>query len=152
MTTVSLADERALRMRRAFFGPLTRLLNPLIRRMAERSASGMVGLVSHRGRRSGRIYSTPVAIGSAGGVFLIPLTFGSTSDWCRNVVASGGCSVTWRGQQYMTDQAEVVDDAAIGADLGAAFGLLTRFGLSSMGTHRFLRLRVQSRQPVMKAA
>jgi hypothetical protein len=81
MSTIAISSHRALRARRAFFAPLTRLLNPTIRRIAGRSGVPLLGLVSHRGRRSGRTYSTPVGVGSTGEAFLIPLTFGSSSDW-----------------------------------------------------------------------
>jgi hypothetical protein len=54
------APDVALQARRAFFGPLTRLLNPAIRRLAGRSGVPLLGLVHHQGRRSGRTYATPV--------------------------------------------------------------------------------------------
>ena len=92
MSTIALSNDRALRARRAFLSPLTRLLNPTIRRIAGRSGVPLLGVVSHRGRRSGRTYTTPVSVGSTRDAVLIPLTFGSTSDWCRNVLAAGDSS------------------------------------------------------------
>ena len=80
--------DRALTVRRAVFGPLTRLLNPAIRRLAGRAGVPLLGLVYHHGRRSGRTYATPVGAGSTGAALLIPLTFGSGSDWCRYAAAA----------------------------------------------------------------
>ena len=139
--TVGSTPDRSLQARRAFFGPLTRLLNPPIRRLAGRSGVPLLGLVSHQGRRSGRTYVTPVGVGSTGTAFLIPLTFGPASDWCRNVLAAGGCSITWHGQQFAADQAEVVDDLAAQVEVQAAFGPLPRLLFRLMALHQFLRLR-----------
>jgi len=74
---------------------------------------------------------------------LIPLTFGAGSDWCRNVLAAGGCKIIWRGREYTTDEPQLVQDIVVQADLNAAFGPLTRLQLQAMGTHQFLRLRIQ---------
>ena len=145
MSTLASSSDRALRARRAFFSPLTRLLNPTIRRIAGRSGVPLLAVVSHRGRRSGRMYSTPIGAGSTGDAFLIPLTFGSTSDWCRNVLAAGGCTVRWNGHEYAADDARVVDDVSAVEELNAAFGPLTRIFLRAQGTREFLRLRFSDR-------
>jgi deazaflavin-dependent oxidoreductase (nitroreductase family) len=145
MSSTAVSSDRALRARRAFFSPLTRLLNPMIRRIAGRSGMPLLAIVSHRGRRSGRTYSTPIAIGSTGNRFLIPLTFGSNSDWCRNVLAAGGCTVKWKGREYATDEAGVVNDVSAREDVSTAFGQLTRRFLRAQGTREFLSLRVLGR-------
>jgi deazaflavin-dependent oxidoreductase (nitroreductase family) len=132
----------ALSRRRRFFGPLTRVLNPLIRRLAGGSHTPLFSLVFHQGRRSGRTYSTPVGLGSTGETFLIPLTFGVDADWCRNVLAAGRCLVTSHGRNYVVLQPEVVNDLSVPAELSAAFDPIQRQALRIMGTHTFLRLRV----------
>ena len=142
VTTISLESDRALGARRAFFGPLTRMLNPLMRRLAGRPGQPLLGVVYHVGRHSGRTYATPVGIGSTGAAMLIPLTFGAGSDWCRNVLAAGGCKITWRGREYTTDEPQLVRDNFVQAELNAAFGPLARLQLRAMGTHQFLRLRI----------
>jgi hypothetical protein len=101
ITTAEHRRDRALAARRAFLAPLTRLLNPLIRQMAGRAGVPLIGLVRHRGRRSGTMYLAPVAIGTTDTAFLIPLTFGPRSDWCRNVLASGACEVRLCGVDYL---------------------------------------------------
>ena len=147
ITTAEHRRDRALTARRAFFGPLTRVLNPLIRRAAGRAGVPLLGLVRHRGRRSGTMYLAPVAIGSTEAVFLIPLTFGTRSDWCRNVLASGACEVTLRGVTYVAQDAEVVDDVVVRGERDAAFNPVLRFFLAAQGIHQFLRLRKRPPAP-----
>jgi hypothetical protein len=89
----------------------------------------------------------PVAVGTAEAVFLIPLTFGPGSDWCRNVLASGGCEVKLRGAEYLTRNAEVVDDFSVRSEIQAAFNPVLRFFLSAQGIHQFLRLRNAAQTP-----
>lgn len=63
------------------------------------------GLLHHRGRKSGAEYSTPINIfHTSPGHWRISLTYGSNSDWVRNVLAAGGCDVTTRGRRiHLTD-------------------------------------------------
>jgi deazaflavin-dependent oxidoreductase (nitroreductase family) len=141
ITTAEHRRDRALAARRAFFGPLTRVLNPLIRHMSGRAGVPLIGLVRHRGRRSGAPYLAPVAIGTTQTEFLIPLTFGAGSDWCRNVLKSGSCEVKLRGVEYLAQDAEVVDDLSVRNELEAAFNPVLRYLLAAQGIHQFLRLR-----------
>src|SRR5712691_11067898 len=151
ISAIRTGHEVALRVRRAFFGPLTRVLNPLIRRSAGASHSPFVGLIYHQGRRSGRTYATPVGLGSTGAAFLIPLTFGAEADWCRNVLAASQCSVKWRGGTYIALEPQVVNDASVPAELAVAFDPFQRLAFRAMGTHQFLRLRLRESLPVSRA-
>ena len=85
---------------RAVMGRMTRVLNPLLGRMAGRKHLKMAAQIHHQGRRSGKPYMTPASARLDGTTFWIPLTFGPGSDWCRNVRAAGGCSITWNGVEY----------------------------------------------------
>ena len=140
--------DRATARRRAVLGPLTRLLNPRVLRLAGRTGLPLFGIVHHRGRRSGRPYATPLGTRGFRGGFLIPLTFGPEADWCRNVLAAGGCVVEWNGARWTTSDPEVVEAATVRAELLAAMGRMERFLIRAMGTRRFLRLRVVSAEPV----
>jgi deazaflavin-dependent oxidoreductase (nitroreductase family) len=53
-------------------------------------------IVTHVGRRSGRSYRTPVNVFRDGERYVFALTYGSDSDWVRNVVAAGGCEIETR--------------------------------------------------------
>jgi len=86
--------------------PMTKLLNPLIRKFAGRPHFRIAAQIQHVGRRSGRTYLTPASARLSGDVILIPLTFGNQSDWSRNVRAAGGCSVRLNGRHYETAQPE----------------------------------------------
>lgn len=57
-------------------------------------------VVIHRGRKSGRTFRTPLWAFRRRDGFVIALTYGSTSDWVRNVLAAGGCEVLARRRHY----------------------------------------------------
>jgi hypothetical protein len=55
------------------------------------------GILTHVGRKSGRVCRTPVNVFRAPEGFLIALTYGRDSEWVRNVVAAGACQLETRG-------------------------------------------------------
>jgi deazaflavin-dependent oxidoreductase (nitroreductase family) len=57
-----------------------------------------LGLVIHRGRRSGRRFETPVNVFRTEDGYVLALTYGPDTDWVRNVMAAGGCDLRTRGQ------------------------------------------------------
>ncbi|TME96154.1 MAG: hypothetical protein E6I52_21700, partial [Chloroflexi bacterium] len=69
----------------------------------------------------------PVATGTTDTVFLIPLTFGASSDWCLNVLAEGECEITVGGVEYLAQVAEIVDDLGIRSEIDTAFNPVLRF-------------------------
>src|SRR5258708_19419373 len=74
----------------------TRLFNPLTLALAGSRRLPLFAVVHHRGRRSGRSYTTPVGARRTADGFVIPLTFGERADWFRNVQAAGACGIRWR--------------------------------------------------------
>jgi F420H(2)-dependent quinone reductase len=54
---------------------------------------GGFGILTHVGRKSGRVYRTPVNVFREPEGFLIALTYGRESEWVRNVVAAGAASL-----------------------------------------------------------
>lgn len=46
------------------------------------------GVISHRGRRSGRAYTTPVNVFRTAEGYAVALTYGAESDWVKNVEAA----------------------------------------------------------------
>lgn len=56
------------------------------------------GVVRHRGRRSGRVFETPVNVFPTDTAIVIALTYGSETDWLKNVLAAGGCEIQTRGR------------------------------------------------------
>jgi deazaflavin-dependent oxidoreductase (nitroreductase family) len=122
--------------------PLTRILNPLMRKFAGRRHVGMAAEVRHIGRRSGRAYVTPTGAHVHGDVAVIPLTFGNQSDWSKNVRAAGGCSIRVNGQDYDATEPEFVDRADAGPLLKSVFGPVMRAGFRLLGIKQYLLLHV----------
>jgi deazaflavin-dependent oxidoreductase (nitroreductase family) len=55
------------------------------------------GIVTHVGRKSRKVYRTPVNVFRAPEGFLIALTCGRESEWVKNVLMAGGCELETRG-------------------------------------------------------
>jgi len=123
-------------------GPMTKILNPLIVRLAGRPHFHMAAQLTHIGRRSGRTYVTPIGARRAGDRVLIPLTFGNQSDWSRNVLAAGRCSLRLDGVDYEASAPALVSPEEADPDVRAAFGRLERASMRMLGIKQFLRLSV----------
>src|SRR5438045_1703288 len=67
------------------------ITNPVAIRFAARLPG--FAIVTNVGRRSGRLYRTPVNVFREPDGFLIALTYGRDSSWVRNVLAAGGCQL-----------------------------------------------------------
>ncbi len=117
--------------------PLTRILNPLILRVAGGWWFPMFSLLHHRGHRTGRVYATPVTAMPRGGWFWLGLTFGKDSGWARNVLVAGECTLRYRGNDYRLVEPAVVDGAAVRSDLP----LVMRFAMALVGVREVLRMR-----------
>jgi len=113
-------------------------LNPLTRRLA-RSPFGPFSLIRHIGRRSGKLYETPIVVAPVKDGFVIELTYGPDVDWHKNVVAAGGCTVVWHGQECVIDTIEPVDTASGRAAFSPARQLLLRL----LRRKHFEKLKVQ---------
>jgi len=83
---------------------LNRLTTPLARRLPG------FAILTHRGRKSGRAYSTPVNVFRRGDDYFFFLTYGSDSQWVKNVLASGSCSIETRGRIVELAEPELVTD------------------------------------------
>jgi deazaflavin-dependent oxidoreductase (nitroreductase family) len=91
------------------------VVNPLVLRVAGRRHMPIIGIVHHRGRRTGRPYATPLGVRPApGGGFVMPLTFSEASQWYQNILAAGECVITYRGADHTVARPVVVDRATAG--------------------------------------
>ena len=97
---------------------------------------GGFGLVVHRGRRSGRTYTTPVNLFDVPGGVIIPLAYGRGSDWALNVLAEGGCEVVRSTVPLRFDHPRLVTPEAAGHAMPGPIRLV----LSALGVNDFLRL------------
>lgn len=89
---------------------LKHTLNRLTLRIA-RGKHGPFSIVTSVGRKTGKTYETPIIIQPADGGFMIELTYGDGVQWYRNVVAAGGCRLTYRGTEFAVTNIQPVDAA-----------------------------------------
>ena len=68
------------------------------------------GILTHVGRKSGKVYRTPVNVFRVPTAFIIALTYSSQSEWVKNVLAAGGCELRTRGKRYELSAPHVVHD------------------------------------------
>jgi len=120
--------------------PMTKVLNPLIRKFAGRRNFRMAAQIRHVGRRSGRSYVTPATARVAGDLIVVPLSFGSRSDWVRNVLADDGCEIRLDGRDYVAVNPRLMTVADAWPVLEAAFTPGQRKGFKVLGIQQVLYL------------
>ena len=113
-----------------------RFVNPLVLLVAGRRWMPIVGVLHHRGRRTGRVYASPLGMRPYAGAFVMPLTFSERAGWYQNVLAAGGAVVTYGGRQHEVTSPEVIDFAAA----APAFPRYERLQFRALGINQFLRL------------
>jgi deazaflavin-dependent oxidoreductase (nitroreductase family) len=82
------------------------LINPLARLF-----SGWMpgfGLLTYRGRISGRIYQLPMNVFRRGEHYIFVLTYGSESQWVKNVLAAGECQIRVGGRDVRLVDPELI--------------------------------------------
>lgn len=72
---------------------LNRLTRPLARQLPG------FGVIVHHGRRSGRIYETPVNVFRHSDGYVVALTYGADADWVKNVLTAGVCDLITHGRR-----------------------------------------------------
>jgi deazaflavin-dependent oxidoreductase (nitroreductase family) len=106
-------------------------------RIASRFAARLpgFGILTHVGRKSGRVYRTPVNVFRAPEGFFIALTYGRDSEWVRNVIAAGGCTLETRGVQHQLSVPTIVHDPT-----RRRFPIPVRIVLRLIGANDFMQL------------
>ena len=107
------------------------LAHPVIRRLMR------YAVLKHTGRRSGRVYATPVSARPTATGFVVPLAFGEKADWYRNALAANGCVIEWKGVEYQLIDPQMVNPAAA----LPALNLVERLLLVVIGTKQFIQFR-----------
>lgn len=90
--------------RRARFNRV--VTNPLFRPI-----SGWVPLwsiIEHTGRRSGRVYRTPVSMFATPDGVAVLLVYGPDRDWVKNLTAAGGGRATFAGATFAVTEPRIV--------------------------------------------
>ena|SRR5450631_436693 len=92
---------------------LVELTSPLARQLARRRWFTLSAVVRHRGRRTGREYSIPVAVLVTPSTFVCQwLPWGPDPNWAQNVLAAKGCTIRWKAVDC-----RVTDPQLVGTDL-----------------------------------
>ena len=100
------------------------------------------GVISYRGRKTGRRYRTPMNVFRDGGDFVFALTYGSDVDWVRNVLAAGEADLRIGSRSiHLTDPELFVDPAR------SLMPLPVRIFLGLTRVTEFLRMRASNAQP-----
>lgn len=73
------------------------------------SILGRYLVLTHTGRKSGRVYHTPVNYATWDGALYVTAGFGAVSDWYRNLQAHPACEVWLPGGWYRATAEEVTD-------------------------------------------
>ena len=115
-----------------------RLVGPIGRAMAGHRWFKLYGILVHRGRTSGREYRIPIVARPFDGGFVIPMPFGESTQWARNVLAAGGATIVWNGRPYHVTSPEIIDAEAAGPTLSA----FQKAAIGRVGIAEFMRVRV----------
>ena len=108
-------------------------------RIASRFAARLPGfaIVTNVGRKSGRLYRTPVNVFRQPDGFLIALTYGGDSGWVRNVLAAEGCQLETRRVAYQLFAPIVLHDPT-----RRRFPFLVRIVLGLIDAKDFMQLSI----------
>jgi deazaflavin-dependent oxidoreductase (nitroreductase family) len=115
-----------------------RYLNPVMRHVARRLPG--FGIVTYRGRKTGRSYSTPINVFRRGDAYYVFLTYGSDAQWVKNVLAARSCSLETRGRVVELVDPELVTDP----ELRPAPRFVRFVEQRVAGVTQYLRLRAVS--------
>lgn len=94
-----------------------------------------LAVVVHRGRRSGKLYRTPINVFRRPGGFVIALTYGPECDWVKNIMAAGQCELETGGRRVRVGQPRLFRDPQ-----RQHMPPLVRFVLGFVGATDFLDL------------
>src|SRR5262245_23256644 len=115
-----------------------RYVNPVTRPVATRLPS--FAILTHRGRKSGRLYRTPMNVFRRGDEYFFYLTYGSDVQWVKNVLAAGSCSIETRGRVVELVEPELITDP----DLRPAPPHIRFVERRIAGVTQYLRMRIAS--------
>ena len=96
------------------------------------------GILTHVGRKSGKVYRTPVNVFRMSNGFVIALTYSSRSEWVKNVLAAGGCELKTRGKKYQLFSPRVVRDPT-----RRRFPFPVRIVLGIVGADEYMELSIR---------
>lgn len=89
----------------------TRVVNPIARRFAGWLPG--FGILTYRGRNSGKTYRTPMNVFRRGDGYVFSLTYSSNVDWVKNIVAAGECGLRTVGRDVRLVDPELFVDPTL---------------------------------------
>jgi deazaflavin-dependent oxidoreductase (nitroreductase family) len=101
-----------------------------------------LGVVTHRGRHSGRSYRTPVNVFARPEGYVFALTYGPETDWVKNVQAAGSCELLTRRHRV-----RLVSPHRFHDERRQPVGTVARPILRLLGVADFLSLEVEQGTP-----
>jgi deazaflavin-dependent oxidoreductase (nitroreductase family) len=96
------------------------------------------GILTHVGRKSGKVYRTPVNVFRPSNCFVVALTYSSQSEWVKNVLAAGACDLKTRGKNYQLSEPKVVRDPS-----RKRFPFPVRLVLRVVGADEYMELSIR---------
>jgi deazaflavin-dependent oxidoreductase (nitroreductase family) len=141
LLAILLAPILLIRFRKRWVAAFNLAVTNRITRFAARLPG--FGILAHVGRKSGRVYRTPVNVFRAPEGFLIALTYGRESEWVKNVLAVRGCELETRGVRYQLSAPTIVHDAT-----RRRFPVFVRTVLGIIGANDFMQLSTSHAQAV----
>ena len=96
------------------------------------------GILTRVGRKSGKVYRTPINVFRASNGFIIALTYSSQSEWVKNVFAAGGCEIKTGGKKYQLSAPKVVRDPT-----RRRFPIPVRAVLRIVGADEYMELSIR---------
>jgi deazaflavin-dependent oxidoreductase (nitroreductase family) len=81
-----------------------RVFNPLEIRRGKRP------VLAHVGRRSGKLYKTPLDAYSVDNGYVFIVNYGVASDWVQNILAAGKAGLTIGDQTYDLERPRLISD------------------------------------------
>ena len=96
------------------------------------------GILTQVGRKSGKVYRTPVNVFRAPNGFIVALTYSSQSEWVKNVLAAGRCELKTRGKTYQLSAPKVVRDPT-----RRRFPIPVRVVLRVVGADEYMELSIR---------
>src|SRR5438105_1870421 len=133
---ILLAPILLIRFRKRWVAAFNRAVT---NRITSRSAARLpgFGVVTHAGRKSARLYKTPLNVFRVPDGFIIALTYGRDSEGVRNVMAAGGCCLESRCTVYQLSAPTIVHDPT-----RRRFPFFVRIVLQIIGAEDFIHLSI----------
>ena len=116
----------------------TTYVHPVTRRLARKLPA--FGVLTYRGRKTGRTYETPINVFRRGDTYLFFLTYGSDPQWVKNVIPAGSCSLETSGKVVPLIEPELITDP----ELRPAPQLVRFVERRVAGVTQYLRMRAAS--------